>query len=92
MGAALVGEPEDLSYDAVAEAPPIGTIPAMLEWTLRELRANGFTQAIVVDLTQRSIGIPVVHVSVPGLEGALGKPGYTPGPRMQQLFAERIEA
>jgi hypothetical protein len=43
-----------------------------------------------VDLTQRQLGIPVVHVTVPGLEGPLGKPGYTPGPRMQRLLKDRL--
>jgi len=43
---------------------------------------------VAVDLEQERFGIPVVHVTIPGLEGLIGKPGYTPGPRMQQFLAQ----
>ena len=46
------------------------------------------TEIIVVDLTQDDIGIPVVHVTVPGLESNARKPLYTPGQRMQAFLRE----
>ncbi|NMO20534.1 YcaO-like family protein [Pyxidicoccus fallax] len=38
-----------------------------LEFLLRQLRAAGFEQVIVTDLTRKDLGIPVVRVRVPGL-------------------------
>lgn len=89
-GEALLSEPEGISFDAIPEAPPMRSIAEMQDWVLAELSANGFPQAIAVDLTQASIGIPVVHVSVPGLEGEISWDGYTPGPRMQKTLSGRI--
>jgi ribosomal protein S12 methylthiotransferase accessory factor YcaO len=34
-----------------------------------------------VDLTNPDIAVPVVKIVIPGLEGRLGHPDYTPGPR-----------
>jgi YcaO-like protein with predicted kinase domain len=86
----LANEPQRIAFEDVAEAAPMTSIDALLGWTVGVLRAKGFAQIIVVDLAQRQIGIPVVHLSVPGLEGPITSPGYTPGPRMQQLIAGRI--
>jgi ribosomal protein S12 methylthiotransferase accessory factor len=44
------------------------------------LRAAGLRSAVVVDLTHPDLGIPVVRVVVPGLEGYIFD-HYTPGPR-----------
>ena len=81
-------ESQSVRFDDVEEAPPLATIDAMLEWTLASLRAAGISQAVAVDLEQERFGIPVVHVTIPGLEGLIGKPGYTPGPRMQQFLTQ----
>jgi YcaO-like protein with predicted kinase domain len=83
----LESEPESLDVDDVSEAPPQATLDGLLAWLLSALSRDGLSQAIVVDLTQDSLGIPVVHVTVPGLEGLCGMQGYTPGPRMQRLLA-----
>jgi len=91
-GESLVGEPEGISFDAVPEAPPMNAIGELLDWVLAELSANGFAQAIAVDLTQDSVAIPVVHVSVSGLEGEISRHVYTPGPRMQKALAGWIAA
>lgn len=52
---------------------------------LAELRARlarvGIEDVIVVDLSRPEIGIPVVRVIVPGLEGVDGSPSYALGPR-----------
>jgi YcaO-like protein with predicted kinase domain len=52
-----------------------------LRWELDRLRAIGVEQVIAVDLTRPDIGIPVVRVVIPGLEGDCTHPAYIPGPR-----------
>jgi len=86
----LETESEQVQFDDIPEAPGLATIDEMLDWVLAALRTGGFPQAIVVDLAQSQLGIPVVHVTVPGLEGPIGKPGYTPGPRMQHFLKDRL--
>jgi YcaO-like protein with predicted kinase domain len=86
-GDLLVGEPDPVAFEDVQEAPAMESIEALLSWVIDALAARGFAQVIVVDLTQGQFGIPVVHASVPGLEGPITRPGYTPGPRMQELLA-----
>jgi ribosomal protein S12 methylthiotransferase accessory factor len=88
-GEAEVAEAACLDFEDVPEAPPMTSIEASLEWVLEKLAGVGFGEAIVVDLTQTQIEIPVVHVTVPGAEGIVTHAGYTPGPRMQALLAER---
>ena len=83
-------EPQQVGFDDIPEAPDLATIDEMLNWGLAALRSAGFSQVIVVDLAQPRFGVPVVHVTVPGLEGPIGKPGYTPGPRMQQLLPQGL--
>ena len=89
-GDSLVDDPDPVAFEDVQEAPELSTIDAMLSWVLGALAARGFAQVVVVDLTQPLIRIPVVHVTVPGLEGPITKRGYTPGPRMQELVAARL--
>ena len=78
-----------LDFDELPEAPPMPSIEALLGWALEALAGAGLGEVIVVDLTQARIGIPVVHVTVPGAEGLVTHAGYTPGPRMQALLADR---
>jgi len=54
-------------------------------WMLDRLSIAGIEQAIVVDLTKREIGVPVVRVIVPGLEALHDAPGYVPGPRARSV-------
>ena len=82
-------EPSCVRFEDIPEAPALGTIEELLDWVLVALRTSGVSQAVVVDLTRTDLAIPVVHVTVPGLEGPFGKPGYTPGPRMQRLLRHR---
>lgn len=88
-GEAEAAKAARLDFEDVPEAPPKLSIKALLEWVLEKLAGVGFGEAIVVDLTQAQIEIPVVHVTVPGAEGVVTHAGYTPGPRMQALLAER---
>lgn len=52
-----------------------------LTWELDRLRAVGIKRVVAVDLTQADFGIPVVRMVIPGLEGDIRHPHYTPGPR-----------
>jgi len=88
-GERTIGEPAALEFEDVPEAPPQPSIEALLDWVLERLAQAGLDGAVVVDLTQSDIRIPVVHVTVPGAEGTAIKTGYTPGPRMQALLANR---
>ncbi len=51
---------------------------------LTALERAGVEQALVVDLSQRELGVSVVRVLVPGLEGIFDVPGYVPRPRARQ--------
>jgi ribosomal protein S12 methylthiotransferase accessory factor len=57
------------------------TFEADITWMLDRIQAVGLSQVIVVDLTRSEIGIPVVRVVVPGLEGPDDDDSYEPGPR-----------
>ena len=59
------------------------SLDADLRWMLARLRAAGIDQVIVVDLAQEAIGVPVVRVVVPGLEGPMEEEDgdYAPGAR-----------
>lgn len=83
-------EPSRVRFEDIPEARAFGTIDELLDWVLAALQESGFSQAIIVDLTQGDFAIPVVHVTAPGLEGPFGKPGYTPGPRMQRFLKDRL--
>jgi len=59
------------------------TLREDVESVLRSLRSADIQQALVVDLTKPELGVPVVRVVVPGLEGPDkgGRGDYMPGPR-----------
>lgn len=78
--------------DALAQqAPPVGfpnpngfvsdDVASDVTYELERLRAVGIHHAIAVDLTRPELGIPVVRMVVPGLEGDPTDPAYRPGPR-----------
>lgn len=48
---------------------------------LQRLQAVGIEQVIVVDLTRPELGLPVIRVVVPGLEGVSTRPDYVRGAR-----------
>lgn len=58
-----------------------------LEWELECLRSAGFPRVVVVDLTRPDFSIPVVRVVIPGLEGDIKHPHYTPGARARRAAA-----
>ncbi|GAA2896668.1 YcaO-like family protein [Streptosporangium fragile] len=61
-----------------------------LPWLLGRLAAVGLSDVVAVDLTRPEVGIPVVKVLVPGLEGAsaLTEAPVLPGPRAERMIAD----
>jgi ribosomal protein S12 methylthiotransferase accessory factor len=60
---------------------------ADLAWLLERLGAAGLDEPVVVDLSRPEIGVAVVRVVAPGLEGPDDHPGYAPGRRARALDA-----
>jgi YcaO-like protein with predicted kinase domain len=58
-----------------------------VEKLLERLEAAGIRQVISVDLTRKELGVPVVRIVIPGLEGPDDHEGYLPGPRAQTVDA-----
>lgn len=52
-----------------------------LDWLLSRLRAVALDEAIAVDLSRPELGLAVVRMAVPGLEGPDDNPDYRPGSR-----------
>jgi ribosomal protein S12 methylthiotransferase accessory factor len=67
-------------FEAIA-SHAFDSFGAELAWILERLQGAGIRQAVAVDLARPEIGIPVVRVIVPGLEGSDHHSGYAPGPR-----------
>lgn len=78
--------PPSVSFDSV----PSFVAPSLaddLDWMLVRLRAVGVDQVIAVDLGKEALGLSVVRIVVPGLEGPNDECyGYTPGMRACQLM------
>lgn len=79
--------PRDFAHVPSFELP---SIDADLQRIFARLRAVGIDQVIAVDLTRAAIGVPVVRVIVPGLEGAMdeNKGQYAPGQRARRCLRE----
>lgn len=54
-------------------------------WLLSRLRNVGIDQVLCVDLSKQDIGIAVVRVVIPGLEGPHDDEDYIPGPRALEI-------
>lgn len=52
-----------------------------LKWLIGRLRVVGVNEVVAVDLSKPDLGLAVVRVVIPGLEGPHDHPGYIPGPR-----------
>lgn len=83
------------AYESIPATVSAATLPSEgtptfegdLHLLLTKLQRVGLSQVIALDLTKPEMGVPVVRVVVPGLEGyMLGH--YTPG-RRAHLFLER---
>ena len=56
---------------------------------LGRLRAVGIAEVVRVDLTRPEVGMPVVRVVIPGLEGQDDHEGYVPGSRACKVLEGR---
>jgi len=56
---------------------------------LRRLQVVGIRRVLAVDLTKLDIGLPVVRVVIPGLEGPDEHPGYVPSARARAVLEGR---
>ena len=82
---ACLGEPAERSFAEVAHVAG-ESIDADVSNELDRLKAVGVRQAILVDLTRPEIGVPVVRLVVPGLEGFADKAApVLPGERRLAL-------
>lgn len=72
-----------------ADVPSLAadSFDADLEWMLQRLTAVGIKEVVSVELSRPELGVPVVRIVVPGLEGMHTKTNYTPGARAQVLLA-----
>jgi len=81
---ALAARPQR-AFEDVAHVPG-ETIDDDVAHELDRLRGAGIAQAILVDLTRPDVGVPVVRMVVPGLEGWTDKVApAVPGPRRRAL-------
>ena len=60
-----------------------------LDWMLDRLRAVGIAEVVTLDLTGPEVGVPVVRVVIPGLEGPDDHDAYVPGPRARRFVGGR---
>jgi YcaO-like protein with predicted kinase domain len=56
-----------------------------VEWLIQRLKAVGIEEAVAVDLTRPELGVPVVRIVVPGLEGSDHHAAYVPGARARAI-------
>jgi len=70
---------------------PTDNIGDDIAWTVQRLRARGIQQVVAVDLTKPDLGLPVVRIVVPGLEGPDKghRSDYVPGPRARAMAGDR---
>lgn len=92
----LTDQEQALWLDRIRLGAPVRDFNQINRWRGTSLRADlaelrhrlaqvGVEDVIVVDLTRPEIGIPVVRVIVPGLEGVDGSKNYCLGPRARQI-------
>jgi ribosomal protein S12 methylthiotransferase accessory factor len=79
--------------ESAAAVRPFGSVPSVehdtvggdVRHALAALERAGIEQVVVVDLTRPELGVAVVRVVVPGLEGVSSLSSYVPGPRARAL-------
>jgi ribosomal protein S12 methylthiotransferase accessory factor len=59
---------------------------ADVAWELERLQAVGIVEVVAVELTRPEFQVPVVHVTIPGLEGTSWLDEYSPGARAQAWY------
>jgi YcaO-like protein with predicted kinase domain len=68
---------------------PAATLREDVLWELDRLRSAGIAQVVALDLTRQEIGIPVVRMVIPGLEGVAEANSYAPGARARAFGENR---
>ena len=53
------------------------------------MRGVGIAEVVTLDLTGPEVGVPVVRVVIPGLEGPDDHDAYVPGPRARRFVGGR---
>jgi ribosomal protein S12 methylthiotransferase accessory factor len=86
--ALMAGPPAQRDFRAVP-SHDAATCAEDLEWMLDRLCTVGITQVVVLDLTRPEVGVPVVRVVIPGLEGPDDHDAYVPGPRALRVLGGR---
>lgn len=92
----LTDQEQTLWLDRIRLGAPVRDFNQIIRWRGASLRADlaemrrrlslvGIEDIVVVDLTRPEIGIPVVRVIVPGLEGVDGSRNYCLGPRARRV-------
>jgi ribosomal protein S12 methylthiotransferase accessory factor len=61
-----------------------------LEWLIGQLQQIGCQQVLRCDLTRQDIGLAVVRVVIPGLEGPHDDEGYEPGVRARRAVETHV--
>jgi ribosomal protein S12 methylthiotransferase accessory factor len=64
------------------------TLREDVSWQLDRLGTAAINEVIVVDLRRNDLGVSVVRVIIPGLEGVSSEPGYVPGRRALRLLEQ----
>ena len=59
-------------------------------WLIDRLQGAGVNEIVVVDLSKEDIGLPVVRVVIPGLEGPDDHDAYVPGERARRMQSGRL--
>jgi ribosomal protein S12 methylthiotransferase accessory factor len=80
----MAGPAAQREFDAVP-GHKSATCADDLEWMLGRLRALGLAEVVTLDLTRPDVGVPVVRVVIPGLEGPDDHDAYVPGARVRRL-------
>ena len=62
------------------------TFDADVAWELERLRAVGVVEVVAIELTRPEFQVPVVHVTIPGLEGTSWLDEYAPGARARACY------
>ena len=70
---------------SVATERPAAEMALNLASLIERLRAVGIREVIATDLGKEDVGIPVVRVVIPGLEGPDDHAGYVPGERARRM-------
>ena len=80
----LLAERSSTRRLASAEGRAAQEIARNVAWLIERLQAAGINEIITVDLSKEDIGLPVVRVVIPGLEGPDDHDAYMPGERARR--------